>query len=64
LVLRGVGFKRLAYWFAQQYSELQPPGGDGGAVTISDIECGLSGIGCGGDGGGTTIGAPEPGGSG
>ena len=49
------GFRRLVYWFAQQYSELQPPGGCGGAVTISDIECGLSGIGCGGYGGGGSI---------
>ena len=58
------GFEYLVYWFTQQYSELQPPGGCGGTVTINDIECGLSGIECGGDGGGTTIGAPEPGGSG
>jgi len=40
----------LAYWFTQQYNELQPPGGDGGAVTISPID--LSGcIGCGEYGG-------------
>jgi len=57
-----VGFEYLVYWFTQQYNELQPPGGCGGAVTISPIECGLSGIGCGGGSGGTTIGAPEPGG--
>ena len=54
------GFRRFVYWFVQQYSELQPPGGCGGAVTISPID--LSGIGCGGGGVGTTIGAPEPGG--
>lgn len=51
MVLRGCGFEYLVYWFTQQYSELQPPGGCGGAVTINDIECGLSGIGCGGGGG-------------
>ena len=41
LVLRGeCGFRRLVYWFVQQYSELQPPGGCGGAFTIIGIGCG------------------------